>query len=105
MIVLQLKPFEVVCNHSSEQLQAAVALSRQALQLVRSQHRVIRLPLWMLGTVANVPWGIMTKTMANPCQAIKLLHSRRGRVVALGECVRAVLRPLHRQNSDVPMAN
>jgi hypothetical protein len=105
VIVLQIKPFEIVCKHSSEQLQAAVALSRQALQLVRSQHRVIRLPLWVLGTVANVPWGIMTKTMANPCQAIKLLHSRRGCVVSLCECVRAVLSPLHRQNSDIPMAN
>ena len=82
-----------MCKHSSEQLQAAVALSRQALQLVRSQHRVNRLPLWVLVTVANVPWGVMTKTMANPCQAIKLLHSRRGRVVALGECVRAFLSP------------
>ena len=96
MIVLQIKPFEIVCKHSSEQLQAAVALSRQALQLVRSQHWVIRLPLWMFGTVANVPWCIMTKTMANPCQAIKLFHSRRGRVVALGECVRAVLSPFRR---------
>ena len=105
VIVLQIKPFEIVCKHSSEQLQAAVALSRQALQLVRSQHRVIRLPFWMLDTVADVPWGIMTKTMANPCQAIKVLHSRRGCVVSLCECVRRVLRPFHRQNSDIPMAN
>ncbi len=105
MIVLQIKPFEIVCKHSSEQLQAAVARSRQALQLVRSQHRVNRLPFWMLGTVAYVSRCIVTKTMANPCQAIKLLHSRRGRVVALGECVRAVLSPFYRQNSDIPMAN
>ena len=105
MIVLQIKPFEIVCKHSSEQLQAAVALSRQALQLVRSQHRVIRLPVWVLGAVANVPSGIMTKTMANPCQPVKLLHSLRSCVVSLGECVRRVLRPFHRQNSDVPMAN
>ncbi len=96
MIVLQIKPFEIVCKHSSEQLQAAVALSRQALQLVRSQHRVNRLPLWVLVTVADVPWGIMTKTMANPCQPVKLLHSRRGCVVSLCECVRAVLSPFHR---------
>ncbi len=89
MIVLQIKPFEIVCKHSSEQLQAAVALSRQALQLVRSQHRVIRLPFWMLGSVADVRWGIMTKTMANPCQAIKLLHSRRGCVVSLCGQVRS----------------
>ena len=107
MIVLQIKPFEIVCKHSSEQLQAAVARSRQALQLVRSHHRVIRLPFWMLGTFANVPWGIMTKTIANPCQPefVKVFHSRRGRVVALGECVGAVLSPLHRQNSDIAMAN
>jgi hypothetical protein len=61
----------------------------------------------MLGTVADVPWGIMTKTMANPCQPVKLrvLDSRRGRVVAFGECVGAVFRPFYRQNSDVPMAN
>ena len=47
----------------------------------------------------------MTKTMANPCQSVKLLHSRRGRVVALGECVGAVLSPFHRQDTDIPMAN
>ena len=101
MIVLQIKPFEIVCKHSSEQLQAAVALSRQALQLVRSQHRVIRLPFWMLGSVADVPWGIMTKTMANPRQPVEVLHSRRGCVVSLCECVRRVLSPFHRQNGDM----
>ena len=107
MIVLQIKPFEIVCKckHSSEQLQAAVALSRQALHLVRSQHQVNRLPFWLLGTVAYVSWCTMTKAMADPCQPVKLLHSRRGCVVSLGECVRRVLRPFHRQNSDVPMAN
>ena len=96
VIVLQIKPFEIVCKHSSEQLQAAVALSRQALQLVRSQHRVNRLPLWVLVTVADVPWGIMTKTMANACQPVKVLHSRRGRVITLCQSVGAVFGPFHR---------
>ena len=105
MIVLQIKPFEIVCKHSSEQLQAAVALSRQALQLVRSQYRVNRLPLWVLVTVADVPWGIMTKTMANACQPVKVLHSRRGRLVALGGCVRAAISPFYRKRCDIPMAN
>ena len=96
MIVLQIKPFEIVCKHSSEQLQAAVALLRQALRLVRSQHRVSRLPLWMFGAVADVPWGIMTKTMANTCQPVKVLHSRRGRVISLCQSIGAVFGPLHR---------
>ena len=105
MIVLQIKPFEIVCEHSSEQLQAAVALLRQALRLVRSQHRVNRLPLWMFGAAADVPWGIVTKTMTHPCQPVKVLHSRRGCVVSLCECVRRVVSPFYRHNSDIPMAN
>ena len=50
--------------------------------------------------------GVVTKPVAraNPCQFVKLAHSRRGRLVALGECVRAVLSPFHR-NGNVPMAS
>ena len=52
--------------------------------------------------------GGVTKPVAraNPCQFVKLAHSRRGRLVALGEpeCVRAVLSPFHR-NGNVPMAS
>ena len=33
MIVLQIKPFEIVCKHHSEQLQAAVALDKLCYQL------------------------------------------------------------------------
>ena len=40
--------------------------------------------------------------MVNPCQFAKLLHSRRGRLVALGGCVRAAISPFYRQSCDIP---
>ncbi len=40
--------------------------------------------------------------MANPCRLAKLLHSRRGRLVALGGCVRAAISPFYRESCDIP---
>ena len=70
-----------------------------------SQHRISRFPFWVFGRLPDVPRCVMTKTVANPCQFVKLFHSRRGSIVALCERVRAVLSSFHRKNRNVPMAN